>query len=412
MDSLITFIDLFAGASGLAEGFIRSGFIPVGHVESDADACCTIRTRTAFHFLRKNSLITEYNKYQRGEITREKLYSLVPKIVLDTIINAEIKRGNVSQIFKQIDLCIKEHGKKKVDMIIGGPPCQAYSLIGRHKKDIDNDSRNTLYLLYGRFLAYYKPKVFVFENVLGLLSAGNGRFFNNICKYYRKIGYEIHPNIVKASNFGVLQERKRLIIVGWRKDIRLGFPELKTINCEWITASILSDLPKLRAGEGKFVDSYSQCSNDYLNCYGIRNGADIITHHITRPHNSNDLAIYRIAIEKLREGKRIKYTDLPGRLRTHNNITSFLDRYKVVNDKGLSHTVVAHIAKDGHYYIHPDIEQCRSISVREAARLQSFPDDYFFEGSRTSVFKQIGNAVPPLLSYTIAKAIKKQMRQL
>ncbi len=108
----------------------------------------------------------------------------------------------------------------------------------------------------------------------------------------------------------------------------------------------------------------------------------------------------------------MKYTDIPDKLRTQKNTQSFLDRYKVVDGKGLSHTIVAHIAKDGHYYIHPDIKQCRSISVREAARIQSFPDDFYFEGSRTSVFRQIGNAVPPLLSLAVAKGIRNQFEKL
>src|SRR5690606_28202968 len=128
--------------------------------------------------------------------------------------------------------------------------------------------------------------------------------------------------------------------------------------------------------------------------------------HVARPHNERDLEIYKIAIKKLKKGERLRYPDLPEKLKTHNNQKSFLDRFKVVDPKGLSHTMVAHIAKDGHHYIHPSLKQVRSLSVREAARIQSFPDNYYFEGGRSAAFRQIGNAVPPLMAKEIASKIK------
>ena len=123
-----------------------------------------------------------------------------------------------------------------------------------------------------------------------------------------------------------------------------------------------------------------------------------------------DRDIYRLAIKSWKKNhSRLKYTEIPKELATHSNRTSFLDRFKVVaDDLPAAHTLVAHISKDGHYYIHPDLKQARSISVREAARIQSFPDDFYFEGSRTAVFIQIGNAVPPLLAKNIAEALKVQ----
>ena len=128
--------------------------------------------------------------------------------------------------------------------------------------------------------------------------------------------------------------------------------------------------------------------------------------HVSRPHRKHDLEIYRIAVTHKNNGYNIKYNELPKRLKTHKNETGFLDRFKVVNFASAnSHTIIAHIAKDGHYYIHPDLKQNRSLTVREAARIQTFPDDFIFEGSRTSQFRQIGNAVPPILSKIIAETI-------
>jgi DNA (cytosine-5)-methyltransferase 1 len=153
---------------------------------------------------------------------------------------------------------------------------------------------------------------------------------------------------------------------------------------------------------------YTGKASDYLEQFHLRNGVEFVTQHITRPHNDNDLKIYRKAIEAWTEkGERMKYDSLPAEMQTHKNTASFLDRYKVVDGGGLSHTMVAHIAKDGHYYIFPDLDQVRSISVREAARIQSFPDDYYFEGGRSAAFKQIGNAVPPLMAEAIARTIQK-----
>jgi DNA (cytosine-5)-methyltransferase 1 len=280
MNSSITYIDLFAGASGLSEGFVRCGMTPVGHIEANTDASTTIKTRTAYHYLKQVNNLKDYNKYLTGEIDRNTLYSLVPKHLLDTVINAEIKKENLDQLFMSIDNSLKHHNRKTVDLIIGGPPCQAYSLIGRHRKDLADDPRNTLYLLYGRFLKYYQPKAFVFENVPGILSAGNSLYFDNLCRYYRKLGYEIHAEILNASDYGVLQDRRRVIIVGWQKEFDSGFPYPKAIQHKWDTENVFSDLPKLLAGEGKFYDRYRKKTNDYLNSFELRNGIDTVTHHM------------------------------------------------------------------------------------------------------------------------------------
>lgn len=327
---------------------------------------------------------------------------------VDNVINASIGDNN-TDIFERIDTLKKG---QEVDLIIGGPPCQAYSVVGRHRinKLEDDDPRNLLYKQYGLFLKKYEPKVFVFENVLGLLSAQNGKYFENIKEYFEELGYELESRVLTASDYGVLQNRKRVIIIGWIKGSSFSYPELKPISNKYTVAEVLEDLAYLNPGDLELVTRYTKKTNEYLTEYKIRGDLDFVTQHIARPHNDRDLAIYKIAIEKwLNNRERLKYGDLPERLKTHKNQTSFVDRFKVVDIHGYSHTMLAHIAKDGHHYIYPDIEQVRSLSVREAARIQSFPDDYYFEGGRSASFKQIGNAVPPLMALRIAKEIKEYL---
>nr|WP_233164574.1 DNA (cytosine-5-)-methyltransferase [Pedobacter sp. ASV28] len=348
----------------------------------------------------------------RGEIPRNELYSKIPEEVLTSVINLGIGDENNTEIFNQIDRSLD--GNREVDLVVGGPPCQAYSLVGRARSEhnMKKDPRNFLYVQYANYLEKYQPKMFVFENVLGLKSAGGGVYLQNMEKLFNKKGYNIHIFSVKAENFGVLQKRRRLIIIGWRQDFIPNLPDLDNYESGLTSnvSSLFADLPIIQAGEGadKFSE-YTQDRNDYLAAAHIRNGITTLTQHIARPHRLQDKEIYRIAVDKWNNQKeRLNYNDLPDYLKTHENRTSFFDRFKVVAaDLDASQTVVAHIAKDGHYYIHPDELQNRSISVREAARLQSFPDDFYFEGikegaNRTAAFKQIGNAVPPLMGKKIA----------
>jgi len=417
MTKKLTFIDLFAGAGGLSEGFIRAGYEPIAHVEMDEAACYTLRTRAAYHYLKAQKKFSVYTDYLKGIISREKLYSHTPPEIMESVINLSIDGENNPAVHKRIEKLLNG---RSVDLIIGGPPCQAYSLAGRarSKDGMKGDHRNYLYVQYARYLEKYNPKLFVFENVLGLKSAGAGVYLQNMEKLFDKKGYNMKLFTVEANNFGVLQNRKRIIIIGWRKELKITLPDLEAVrsNENHTVKELLSDLPPVHAGEGvdKYV-SYNKPSTDYLNQTGIRNGIDILTQHVARPHTEQDKEIYRIAVVQLQQGERLSYTSLPKRLRTHKNEISFLDRFKVVDAKAkFSQTVVAHIAKDGHYYIHPDIKQNRSLTVREAARLQSFPDDYYFEGvkegkNRTAAFKQIGNAVPPLMAEKIAFKLKHSL---
>ena len=407
------YIDLFAGTSALSEGFRQNGFNPVAHIEMDGEACMTIKTRVAYHHLKENKNIDFYYDYIGGNITREEFYKKSSVIHDETVINEKISDTSLKNIFQLIESKLKNQRNSELDLIVGGPPCQAYSLIGRHGIDWENDSRLKLYIHYGRFLKEFRPKAFVFENVPGLLSAKGGIYYMNLKKYFKKIGYEIDDRILNAKDYGVLQNRRRVIIFGWRKDLQFSFPDLQTVSHSYTTEEILGDLSPLIPGESIEKGKYGKDISGYMEQFGLRNGIDFYTQHISRPHNSNDLKIYKLAITKWEEEKkRIKYTDVPKHLRTQKNTEAFPDRFKVVDGKGISHTIIAHIAKDGHYYIHPDINQCRSISVREAARIQSFPDDFYFEGSRTAAFRQIGNAVPPLLSLAIANGMKKQFCKL
>ncbi len=414
----MNYIDLFAGAGGLSEGFIRAGFKAIAHVEMNKDACDTLRTRAAYHYFKENGNEKPYHDYLKSDSkNKEELWNKVPNNLIDSVINKEISEDTLPEIFSLIDEKLED---KTVDVIIGGPPCQAYSVVGRARdsKKMEDDPRNHLYKHYVKFLEKYQPKMFVFENVPGIFSAKNGEYLNKIFEAVTDIGYEVKlPNnkyrVLNSKDFGVLQDRKRVIIIGWKKEMNLSYPEFETQKYNFqVLKDLLSDLKPLKNGEGTLgAMEYAKSATEYLTQTGIRNGLEVVTQHIARPNNQNDLEIYRIAVDEWSKGKRLNYAKLPPQLIKHNNTKSFTNRFQVVNGKGISHTVVAHIASDGHYYIHPDKNQNRSITVREAARIQSFPDNYFFEGSRTAAFKQIGNAVPPLMAEKIAEKIEELLNQ-
>lgn len=402
-------IDLFAGAGGLSEGFHRAGFKFFAHVEMDEAASLTLKTRQAYYFLKRNNRINIYIDYIKGNISRDEFYSHIPNRVFKSVINSEISEETIPRIFEEID---KNRREKNIDIIIGGPPCQAYSVIGRSRdpKGMVEDKRNYLYKEYIKFLVKYSPKLFVFENVVGLLSAKNGSIFMDIKKEFKSAGYNIDYRILNAKEFGVLENRKRIILIGWREDIEFEYPEFKLVQNKYTIKDLFNDLPYINSGESS--NTYKlECTKCLEDTHIRTKEWDVLTQNISRPNNKIDLEIYKLCIKLWNEeGRKLKYNELPEYLSTHSNKESFLDRFKIVPYDGVCHTVVAHIAKDGHYYIHPDINQNRSITVREAARIQSFPDDFYFESSRTTAFKQIGNAVPPLMAEIIAKAIKKKMK--
>lgn len=414
----LCFIDLFAGGGGLSEGFIQQGFEAIAHVEKDKAACNTLKTRAAFHYLKEKDRLQLYSQYLSSAITREQFYDAIPVEVAQTVINEEISEASLTKIFPQIEKLLEG---RRLDLILGGPPCQAYSNIGRaRKKSIDKtDPRNYLFLFYAEFLKKFKPNAFLFENVQGLLSAKSKdgkNYLEMMLNLFHEIGYSVEFQVLNAFDYGVLQERKRVILIGVKQKQSGFFPTLKTTRYYGTTVKdLFDDLPFLQAGEG----SPSACfptkkPSSYLINTGIADLKLPITQHWSRPNTNRDLKIYKIVAETWKKkGYRVKYDQLPENLKTHNNRTSFLDRYKVVaDDKPFAHTVVSHIAKDGHYFIHPDIQQNRSLTPRELARLQSFPDNYFFESyketiSRTAAYTQIGNAVPVLLAQRLAEGLKK-----
>ena len=409
------FIDLFAGAGGLSEGFLQAGFKPVAHVEMNEFAAKTLETRSAYYYLKDVGNIGLYKKYLSRKISRDEFLKQIPASITKTIINETMSDETLPPIFNTIDGIMKIKGISKIDVIVGGPPCQAYSLVGRAQNShmevpMAEDPRNYLYKLYARFLRHYQPRMFVFENVTGIESANGGITWKNIQKYLKRVGYEIECREENAQTFGVLQNRRRMIIVGWLKQSGMKYPEFLGLKTDAVVNDLFTDLPQLHPGESS--DEYAKFkASDYVIKSGIRTKDDVLTLHNCRPNIDRDIRIYRRAIELWNDGhKRLNYNDLPDELKTHKNRHSFTDRFKVVEgDKPCCHTILAHLSKDGHYFIYPDIEQHRSITVREAARIQSFPDSYFFEGSRTSQFIQIGNAVPPMMAKGIAMGIFEQL---
>ena len=417
-DRRYNFIDLFAGAGGLSEGFIQAGFNPIAHVEMNEFAAKTLETRSAYYFLKNNNCINVYSDYLSGIISRDQMLGQVPPSVTGTVLNRTMSDDTMQDIFDTIDGIMKIRGIKDVDVIVGGPPCQAYSLVGRAQSShmevpMDQDPRNYLYILYGRVLKKYHPRMFVFENVSGILTARNGEVWRNMKKYLRRVGYEIECRMQNARTFGVLQNRKRMIIVGWLKGTGMEYPDFPEVDTHGVVVNdLFRDLPALLPGQS--ANKYSRKKpSSYVVATGMRTAGDVLTLDNCRPNIDRDIKIYEQAITLWNNGhQRLKYDDLPEELKTHKNRHSFVDRFKVVEgDEPYCHTVLAHLSKDGHYFIHPDINQHRSITVREAARIQSFPDSYFFEGPRTAQYVQIGNAVPPLMARGIAEGIYKELNE-
>lgn len=398
MDKNYTFIDLFAGCGGLSEGFYKCGYKALLHLEIDSVACETLKTRM-------------------------KYYGYYNKEIDDAVLCADITGEN---IIAEIDNRVKE----TVDIIIGGPPCQAFSSVGRAQSpdSMNNDPRNYLFENYLKILNHVKPKMFIFENVKGILTAKpkGVKIFERIIREMSET-YNVVDDagvvLLNAADYGVPQIRERVILIGVRKDIdyinvNQIYSDIRKTNSNddenlpdyFTVKDAIADLPKLLPGESanKVIAESKNTKNAYLE--KISNDSSLVYNHEARKHNAQDIERYRI----LSSHKNWQLKDLQN-VRpdlVHHDPKHFGNRYTVQEWDKPGKTVVAHLYKDGNLFIHPDPEQARTFTVREAARIQSFPDDFVFEGSRTQQYKQVGNAVPPLMAEAFAKTLKNYLDKI
>ncbi|WP_413580959.1 DNA cytosine methyltransferase [Bdellovibrio sp. HCB288] len=377
-------LDLFAGAGGFSLGFDWAGFSTSVAIDFNQNAIDT--------------LVGNYSD-KKTVVLKEDLSKLTP--------------------FQLEHKLSKENIRINFDVIIGGPPCQGWSMAGRGKiRSLTKDSgpqgpledpRNKLYKRYLAYVRHFQPKVAVMENVSGMLSHSGINIADLVAETFEDAGYRVTWKKVNASEFGVPQSRERLFFVGIRKDLNLQFrfPEtiLKNGQFKYPTATVkdaISDLPAITHGSKDWIKNYIKQTgtSDYAKLMRKDAVPGKIFDHVCRGHNEQDLA----AFKHMKQGDL--YKDLPAHLKRYRD-DIFHDKYRKLRWSKPSGCVTAHLSKDCYSHIHPS--QTRTISVREAARLQSFPDSFYFAGSMSSKFQLIGNAVPPLVAFRIATEIKKQI---
>lgn len=501
-------IDLFAGPGGLGEG-ISSVMDSEGNrpfkigisIEKEASAHKTLTTRAFYRKIQSSKEgLKNYNEYLLGHISREQLFECHPKQAEEaqeeTLHQPKALGDDNEIIHKRIKELVKANGKRPI-VVIGGPPCQAYSLAGRSRnagiKDYkaENDNRNFLYKEYLKVLAIAQPDVFVMENVRGILSAkvkgkeifpqilqdlrnpeGATKISSPKYKIFSLVAEAETPSnpeyqdasdfLIRSEEYGVPQARHRVILLGVRDDVQSVPKALIPRYKKTTVKQVLDDLPKLRSGLSKRKDSIEAWESvvssnakivkklmeklfdgpqsielsplkklprratnlpelsdhipEHLTDWYRQNEPICVLNHEARGHMESDLLryAYSAAYTHLSGGISPKSRDFPDELApAHENWKSgsHADRFRTQAANKYSTTVTSHISKDGHYFIHYDPRQCRSLTVREAARLQTFPDNYLFEGNRTQQYVQVGNAVPPYLAQQIGKVVLDLINQ-
>ena len=399
---MLNTIDLFVGCGGLSEGFEQSRkYKMIGAVEWEPSPVKELRN----HLKNRWGIQDSEERVLQFDIQRtEELFN-----------GWKDKKFGES---KGLDALV---GNRQLDVIIGGPPCQAYSVAGRIRDEhgMREDYRNYLFESYLKVVQHYKPRVFVFENVPGILSAkpgdGSVRIIDLIQKAFADAGYAVLPDlsnaIIDMTEYGVPQNRKRIIILGVSKEhygdkaeamvekfYSSYLPEYK-IEKKATVRDAIGDLPKLRPLDEPI---------SYLGRKLSHSVSDpLINGHISRFHNKRDIELFKFLEEDIASG-RMKYTSAKSLKTLYTKLTgktSNVHKYYVLRWDEPSNLIPAHLFKDGLRHIHPDPEQARTITVREAARLQTFPDNYYFNCSQTDAFKMIGTAVPPLFAKKVAYAI-------
>lgn len=413
MSEKLTFIDLFAGCGGLSEGFLQTNkFEALAHVEWEKPMVETLRNR----------LIHKWGHSEEDAIKRVIHFDIQKT---DELINGKWKKEATSLYSKTnhediINKGLKGLiGKQKINLIVGGPPCQAYSIAGRaqDKNSMKDDYRNYLFESFVKVVDEFKPDIFVFENVPGLLSANPGGKPVTIRIYeaFKKIGYEIRkPELLKksiytASELGVPQKRNRVIIIGVRIKLKIDleslYNELDSMKKKSKPINVFDAIGHLPKYEPLKKQEKINGKNISHKLVGKKN----IKFHDSRFHNNRDVDVFRkwLKEEMNKSSSQNKidfYNDLMGKSSNHA-------KYRNLEWDKPSPTIVAHLYKDGLMFIHPDINQARTITVKEAALLQSFPDDFDFIASQGFAFKMIGNAVPPEMARNIAIAISRKIKE-